>query len=106
MNRNKPLYALASVLVLSGAAPGCATYGKCGLDGCPGDSKTTADVEKRLREDPETAPASSIYVQTSNHVVYLSGTTTTRVQKERAEADARKAAGVTDVVNTIVGHMP
>ena len=53
-----------------------------------------------------TAPAISIYVQTANHVVYLSGAVDTRIEKEEAEADARETAGVTDVVNTIVGHEP
>lgn len=99
MNIHKPLYALASVLMLSGALFGCATYS-------PGDSKITAAVEKRLQQDTATAPADSIYVQTSNHVVYLSGAVDTRSEKEKAEADARETAGVTDVVNTIVGHEP
>jgi osmotically-inducible protein OsmY len=101
MNRHKPFYSFASVLIFSGAIAGCATYG-----GDPGDAKITANVEKRLREDPETAPPNVIYVQTSNHVVYLSGLVDTRIEKEKAEADAREIAGVTDVVNTIVGHNP
>jgi osmotically-inducible protein OsmY len=98
MNTHKPFCALASVLILAGALPGCATYS--------GDGKITADVQTRLRQDTATAPPNTIYVQTSNHVVYLSGLTDTRSQKEEAEADARETAGVTDVVNTIVGHAP
>jgi len=39
-------------------------------------------------------------------VVYLSGLVDTRSEKEQAEADARGTPGVTDVVNTIVGHTP
>ena len=97
MSRHKPVYALASVLILSGAAAGCATYG---------DAKITADVQTRLREDTATAAPNLIYVQTSNHVVYLSGLVDTRSEKEAAEADARATAGVADVVNTIVGHTP
>jgi len=106
MNRHKLLYALASVLLLSGALAGCATFDKCGLGGCPGDSKITSDVEHRLRQDTATAPPNTIYVQTSDHVVYLSGLVDTRGEKERAEAIARQTAGVTEVVNTIVGHGP
>jgi osmotically-inducible protein OsmY len=102
MSRHKPLYALAS-LILLGALP---AYSKCGLGGCPSDAKITVHVEKRLREDPATAPPNLIYVQTSNHVVYLSGLVDTRSEKKEAEADARGTAGVTDVVNTIVGHTP
>lgn len=99
MNIHKPLYALASVLIFSGALFGCATYS-------PGNSGITASVEKRLQQDTVTAPANSIYVQTANHVVYLSGAVDTRIEKEEAEADARETPGVTDVVNTIVGHEP
>ena len=47
-----------------------------------------------------------IYAQTADHVVYLSGLTDTRSDKEKAEADAREIPGVNDVVNTIVGHFP
>ncbi|MGA2191407.1 MAG: BON domain-containing protein, partial [Steroidobacteraceae bacterium] len=100
MNTHNPIYALASALVLSGALAGCATLGS------PGDAKITADVENRLQEDTATAPPNSINVQTANHVVYLSGLTDTRGEKEEAEADARATPGVTDVVNTIVGHSP
>jgi hypothetical protein len=106
MNTHKPLYALASVLALSGALAGCATLGKSGLGGSPDDAKITADVQTRLQQDPATSPPDSIYVQTTNHVVYLSGSTDTRIEKDEAEADARQSPGVTDVVNTIVGHEP
>jgi osmotically-inducible protein OsmY len=106
MNRHKPLFALASVLVLSSALPGCATFEKCGVSGCPGDTKITAEVQTRLQQDSATAAPNVIYVQTASHVVYLSGETDTRGEKEQAEAEARKVAGVTDVVNTIVGHFP
>jgi osmotically-inducible protein OsmY len=99
MNTLKPLCAVASALILSGALFGCATY-------TPDDSNITASVQKRLQQDTATAPADSIYVQTSNHVVYLSGAADTRIEKEEAERDARETAGVTDVVNTIVGHEP
>lgn len=99
MNIHKPLYALGSVLIFSGALFGCATYS-------PDNSMITASVEKRLQQDTVTAPANSIYVQTANHVVYLSGAVDTRIEKQAAEADARETAGVTDVVNTIVGHEP
>jgi osmotically-inducible protein OsmY len=106
MNRHEPLYAFVSVLIFSTALTGCATSSKSGSGGDHGDATITATLQKRLRDDPETAPPNSIHVQTSNHVVYLSGTAYTRSVKEKAEADAREIAGVTDVVNTIVGHTP
>ena len=97
---------MAPVLMLLGALPGCATYSKCGLSACPDDAKITAAVETRLRQDTVTAPANSIYVSTANHVVYLNGIVDTRSEMSEAEADAREVAGVTDVVNAIVGHVP
>jgi osmotically-inducible protein OsmY len=106
MNREKPLYALASVLIFAGALTGCATFSKCGFSGCPGDAKITADVETRLRQDTATSPPNWVYVQTSDRVVYLSGIVDSRGAKEAAEVYARQAPGVTDVVNTIVGHTP
>ena len=106
MPRHKPLFATACALLLSGALPGCATFNRCGLGVCPDDAKITADVEARLRQDTVTAPANSIYVSTTNHIVYLNGIVDTRGEKAQAETDARKTAGVTDVVNAIVGHFP
>lgn len=100
MNMHTTLYALASSLMLSGVLAGCATFGS------PSDAKITADVEKRLQEDTATTPPDSINVQTFNHVVYLSGLTYTRSEKEEAEASARETRGVTVVVDTIVGHVP
>jgi osmotically-inducible protein OsmY len=91
---------------LSAALPGCATFGKCGFGGCPSDAKITDAVEQSLREDTATAPPNTIYVQTSDHVVYLSGVVDTRAEKEQAELIARQTPGVTDVLNTIVGHEP
>jgi hypothetical protein len=106
MSTHRPLLVLTSILVLSTALTGCATFGKCGLGGCTEDAKITSNVETRLRQDPATAPPNVIYVQTANHVVYLSGLTDTRGEKDEAEADAREIAGVKDVVNSIVGHFP
>jgi osmotically-inducible protein OsmY len=106
MNTHKLLSPLTSVFILSSALTGCATFGKCGLGACPEDAKITTNVETRLRDDTATAPPNVIYVQTADHVVYLSGLTDTRSDKEKAEADAREIPGVNDVVNTIVGHFP
>jgi osmotically-inducible protein OsmY len=106
MSRHKALFATASALLLLGALSGCATLNRCGLGVCPDDAKITTDVEARLRQDAVTASANSIYVSTTNHVVYLNGIVDTRGEKARAETDARETAGVTDVVNGIVGHFP
>jgi hypothetical protein len=106
MNIHKPLFATASILVFLGALPGCATFNKCGLAVCPDDAKITADVETRLRQDTVPPFENSIYVSTTNHVVYLNGIVDNRGEKAQAETDARETAGVTDVVNALVGHFP
>jgi osmotically-inducible protein OsmY len=106
MNRHKLLYVLASVLIFSGPLAGCAIFGRCGLGGCPGDAKVTGNVGDRLLQDPETAPPNTIYVQTSNREVYLSGLVDSRSDKEEAEEISRQLPGVTRVVNAIAGHGP
>ena len=106
MSIHNRIFATASVLVLLGTLPGCATFNRCGLSVCPDDAKITANVEARLRQDTVTPFANSLYVSTTDHVVYLNGIVDSRGEKAQAETDARETAGVTDVVNGIVGHFP
>jgi osmotically-inducible protein OsmY len=97
----KPLYALASVLILTGVLPGCATYRKCGFDGCPGDAKITANTQALINQHPDLGPPNSIKVETLDHVVYLSGEVSASIMSERAESIAREAPDVARVVNDI-----
>jgi hypothetical protein len=97
---------LASVftLVLAGALSGCAAYHeqeKCGDDGCPGDAKITAEVKQALARHPDLGGTDTVYVQTVNHVVYLTGIVDSGLQREAAESVAHKASGVTAVVDNI-----
>jgi osmotically-inducible protein OsmY len=88
-----------------GALGGCATYGKCGLEGCPSDAKITAKVQAAFNHHPDLGPPNSINIQTLNHVVYLSGEVSEGNMSEAAESVAHKIKGVTKVVNTIaVSH--
>jgi osmotically-inducible protein OsmY len=91
--------ALAVVLLLSGLLPGCALEEKCGFDGCPGDAKIKANVQASINRYPEVGPR--VYVQTLNHVVYLSGFVSAGEMKDIAEQAARQTPGVTHVVNSI-----
>jgi osmotically-inducible protein OsmY len=101
----KPLYALASILILTAVLPGCATYSKCGFGGCPGDAKITADTRALLNQRPDLGPPNSINVETLDHVVYLSGEVSAGIMSERAESIAREAPDVARVVNSIaVAH--
>ena len=91
----------ASLFILTCAAAGCATYEKCGFEGCPGDARLTANVQAELDRHPELGPPNSIDLQTLDHVVYLNGMVGTGLQKEEAESVARATPGVTQVVNSI-----
>jgi osmotically-inducible protein OsmY len=101
MKRRSPLYALALVLVLASALPGCATYRKCGFGGCPGDAEITAQVRTLFHQHPALEPPNLIEVRTLNHVVYLSGVVDTDLERQMAESVAHEAKGVTKVVNSI-----
>jgi osmotically-inducible protein OsmY len=97
----RKFYGLASAFMLTGALAGCATYEKCGLEGCPGDSKVTANVRTLFEQHPELGGADSINVQTLDHVVYLNGMVATGLESQEAASVAREAPGVTRVVNLI-----
>jgi osmotically-inducible protein OsmY len=98
MSKIEQLYALAFAFTLTGILSGCATYEKCGLEGCPGDAKITAAVQARLAQHPEIG---SVEVQTLNGVVYLNGVVGQGLQREVAESTARSTPGVTKVVDNI-----
>jgi len=91
-------------LALAGALSGCAAYHeyeKCGYDGCPGDAKITAEVKQALARHPDLEGTDTVYVETINHMVYLTGTVDSGLQREAAESVARKASGVSRVVDNI-----
>jgi len=96
----RKFYGLASVFALAGALAGCATYEKCGLEGCASDSKVTANV-KSLFQQHSDLEANSIDVQTLNHVVYLNGMVANGLESEEAKSVALEAPGVTRVVNLL-----
>jgi osmotically-inducible protein OsmY len=95
------LYALAFAAIVTSALPACAAYRKCGVAGCPGDARITADIQALYRHYPATQPPNLVYVQTLDHVVYLSGRVDTDVERLTAEAAALSVDGVTRVVNSI-----
>jgi osmotically-inducible protein OsmY len=99
MSKIEPLYELAFALTLAGVLSGCATYEKCGIDGCPGDAKITENVQSALAQHPEIG--SSVEVQTLNGVVYLNGVVGEGLQRETAESVARNTPGVAKVVDKI-----
>ena len=83
---------------------GCAAYHayrKCGTAGCAGDAQITAEVRSLLSQYPELDAPNRVYVQTLDRVVYLSGELTTELQRDTAEAVARRVTGERGVVDTI-----
>ena len=88
------------MVLLLATVGGCATYEKCGFEGCPSDQKTTAKVEAVFRQHPELG--TRVGVQTSNHVVYLSGIVSDPSVIPTAASLAEQVKGVSRVENTIV----
>ena len=92
---------VASALLL--VALGCASTPprSCAPAACPPDAQLTADVRTQLSQYRELGPPNRVDVRTINGIVYLSGQVATDLQRQTAEAAARQASGVAQVVNTI-----
>jgi osmotically-inducible protein OsmY len=88
------------VLILIGLS-GCATFEKCGTEGCAGDREITANVHAAFDQHPELGEPNLINVQTVNHVVYLTGHVSEGVMRSTAESVARQIKGVTRVEDTV-----
>lgn len=101
--RRCALRAWVGTLILSGALSGCAiysTYEKCGLRGCPGDAKITAEIVSQFNQSRFLEP--TIQVQTMDHVVYLNGVVSSGLEIDAAGSIARQVPGVARVLNSIV----
>ena len=100
MSQSNLITPATMVLILFGLS-GCATFGKCGVEGCAGDSKITADVQAAFAQHPELGEPNGINVQTTNHVVYLTGHVSAGEMRATAESVARQVKGVARVEDTI-----
>src|SRR5258707_14385889 len=106
MNKATAVHAWPICIMLIGALGGCATYEKCGLEGCARDRQISAQVEALLNAHPELGPPGSISVETLNGVVYLDGLVSGGLEKRSVDSIVRQASGVKRVVNGIsVEHM-
>ena len=100
-------YALMAALVLTCAAPGCATQQpseaseNCGQANCLTDEQITSEVRALLAQHPELQGPDQLYVNTEDHVVHLSGMVGTGLHRDIAGSLAEQAKGVTRVVNSI-----
>jgi osmotically-inducible protein OsmY len=97
----RKLYGFSSAVILAGALAGCATYNKCGAEGCAGDAKVTSNVQTLFNQHPELGAPGEVGVQTIDHVVYLDGFVASGMERGIAGSVAQSAPGVTQVVNSI-----
>lgn len=100
----RAIWASNCILMLITSLSGCAlsnTYDKCGLRGCRGDARITAEVVSRFGRCASLEP-NAITVQTLAHVVYLYGVVASGLEIDTADSIARQAPGVVRVVNSVV----
>ena len=100
-NGARVAFNIVLALIVVATLEGCSVYRKCGLDGCPGDARITAEVTELFRQYAQLEPPNLIYVQTLDHVVYLTGQVDTELERDLAKSVALRAAGVRRVVNSI-----
>ena len=101
MKKAAKIRALTVCMVLISALGGCATYEKCGLEGCAIDRKISTQVEALLNAHPEIGPPGTITVETLNGVVYLDGDVVGGLDKRNIESIVRQVSGVKKVVNGV-----
>ena len=101
--RNGNPVVLAFILLCTGSLSlqGCVSSSQCASEECKNDAKITADVQAKLKEHRELSGPNSVYVQTREGVVYLTGQVATDLQRQTAEDVAGKIPGVVRVVNSI-----
>jgi osmotically-inducible protein OsmY len=99
--RQSKLTAPGSIIFMLIGLSGCATYEKCGIEGCAGDRQITANVHAAFDQHPELGEPNLINVQTVNHVVYLTGHVSEGAMRSTAESVARQVNGVARVENTV-----
>lgn len=104
MRRSICLYGLVLVIALAGSLSACAglaRYGSCGFHECPEDAALSGQVRAALARHPELRAPNRLYVQTLDHVVYLTGEVSTDLQREIAESVAAHTPGTRRVVNDV-----
>ena len=90
-----------AALILSGAVSTWAVAANSARAGGPDSAGITAQVKSAIAQRRDLQAPNQIYVETRDHVVYLSGRVFTSLSGDDALEIARKVPGVTGVVSTI-----
>ena len=92
----------AAALLLGGTVSTWAVAGSSETARGPDNAGITAEVKSALAQHPDLPAApNQIYVETRDHLVYLSGRVYSSLSGEEATEIARRVPGVTQVVSTI-----
>jgi hypothetical protein len=95
MNNSKR-FMLTSIVFLFGS-----TLSAYADTGTSQDSRITEAIKQAIAQLPDLKAPNQIYVDTRDHVVYLSGFVDSSLTTENAEQVARQTPGVVRVVNSI-----
>jgi hyperosmotically inducible periplasmic protein len=98
MIRRTILNATLWILAASAGVCGCASSGPKGAS-AQDDAQITAQVKAAISMHSDLGPPNQIYVDTREHVVYLTGTVADSLVGSNAVSVARGVAGVDSVVN-------
>ena len=101
MTKCKYFSLTSAALILSGTLSAWADARSSSVVGSPDDARITADVMEVIAEHRNLGAPNQIYVDTRDHVVYLSGVGVTSLIEDNAKDIARQVPGVTRVVSTI-----
>jgi osmotically-inducible protein OsmY len=101
MTKWKYFTVTGTALILNGTLSAWADARNSSIVGSLDDARITADVIGVIAQHRDLAPPNEIYVDTRDHVVYLSGMGVTSLIEDNAEEIARRVPGVTRVVSTI-----
>ena len=101
MSQWKFLSVMGSALILGGAFSYEAVARNSSNVGGPDDVEITAEVQGAIAQHRGLGAPNQIYVDTRDHVVYLSGTVYNFLISDDATETARSVPGVDRVVSTI-----
>jgi osmotically-inducible protein OsmY len=97
----KPRLSSAAIFALTCVFSGCTTVPDYASAASADSAELRDRVVDRLAHDPALLPLTPLNVQAHNQVVYLYGSVSTDLQRDRAESVASQTPGVNQVENLI-----